>query len=102
MNISRKNKFEIQLLSENYLNSKRIIDEAEKCIIKCPSYRLHSHRRIVSHIEYVADTLRDKERFIIINEVIMGKSGKWYLEFFSAPTYYRIRNRAYTQFLNCL
>ena len=97
-----KYKFEIELLSRNYINSKRIIKETEEDIIHTSYERLKAYRRIVSHIENVAETLGEKERLIIQKEVIEGRSGKWYLEYFSAPSYYRHRRKAYSEFLRCL
>ena len=97
-----KEKFEIELLSRNYLNSKRIIKETEEDIIHTSYERLKAYRRIVSHIENVAEGLGEKERLIIQKEVIEGRSGKWYLEYFSAPSYYRHRRKAYSEFLRCL
>ena len=98
----KKQKIEIELLSWNYINSKRIIEETQDDIIPCNYERLKSHLRIVKHIENVARCMSDKERIIIQNEVIEGKTGKWYLEYFSAPSYYRHRKKAYTDFLDCL
>ena len=97
-----KDKFEIELLSRNYLNSKRIIRETEEDIIHTSYEKLKAYRRIVSHIENVAEGLGEKERLIIQKEVIEGRSGKWYLEYFSAPSYYRHRRKAYSEFLRCL
>ena len=97
-----KEKFEIELLSRNYLNSKRIIKETEEDIIHTSYERLKAYRRIVSHIENVTESLGEKERLIIQKEVIEGRSGKWYLEYFSAPSYYRHRRKAYSEFLRCL
>ena len=97
-----KQKFEIELLSRNYLNSKRIIKETEEDIIHTSYEKLKAYRRIVSHIENVAEGLGEKERLIIQKEVIEGRSGKWYLEYFSAPSYYRHRRKAYAEFLRCL
>ncbi|MBR2534139.1 MAG: hypothetical protein IKE50_05105 [Erysipelotrichaceae bacterium] len=97
-----KEKFKIELLSRNYLNSKRIIKETEEDIIHTSYERLKAYRRIVSHIENVAEGLGEKERLIIQKEVIEGRSGKWYLEYFSAPSYYRHRRKAYSEFLRCL
>ena len=100
--MTNKDKFEIELLSRNYLNSKRIIKETEEDIIHTSYERLKAYRRIVSHIENVAEGLGEKERLIIQKEVLEGRSGKWYLEYFSAPSYYRHRRKAYSEFLRCL
>ena len=97
-----KEKFEIELLSRNYIDSKRRINDYETKAVKYNHNRILTYRRIVNHIESVVKTLPDKQRIIIENEVIKGKSGNWYLEYFSAPSYYRHRNQAYENFLRCL
>lgn len=98
----KKIKFEIDLLSKNYIQSKRQIIEHEAEIMRVNKERLKALKRVVDHIEHVAESLDDKEKLIIKNEVINGKKGKWYLEYFSKPTYYRIRYKAYHNFLRCL
>ena len=97
-----KTRFEIALLSENYLKSKRIISEYEENIIDLNSDRLAIHHRIVHHIEYVVESLYDKEKIIIENEVLRGKRGKWYKGIMSSPSYYRYRKSAYQNFLRRL
>lgn len=100
-----KDRFEIVLLSENYLRSKRIIREYEDNNIDINFRRIAVHHRIVNHIEYVVESMHDKEKIIIENEVLRGKKGKWYKAFMSAPSYYpyyRYRKSAYHNFLRCL
>ncbi len=97
-----KERLEISLISKSYINNKRIIRESEENIIKRNYEDLRVCHRIVDHIESVTSTLDEKERLIIENEVINGQSGKWYTEYFSAPTYYRQRRKAYKSFLRCL
>lgn len=98
----KRSRFEIEILSRNYLKSKRLLADVSNHIIDIPPYRLENHKRIVYHIEYIAETLCEKERFIIRKEVMEGKKGKWYLEYFAPSSYYRIRKKAYENFLNCL
>ncbi len=97
-----REKFEIALLSANYLNSKRIIREYEEDIIDLSADRLEIHHRIVHHIEYVVSILDDKEKLIIENEVLRGKKGKWYTGMMTSPSYYRYQRKAYKNFLRCL
>ena len=97
-----KNSLEIKLLSKAYLYNKRLIIESNEHICKRNYDSLKASLKIVKHIEYCASSLEEKNRFIIKNEVIDGKTGKWYKEYFSAPTYYRIRKQAYEEFLRCL
>ena len=97
-----KIRFEIALMTENYLKSKRIICEYEENIIDLSSNRLEIHNRIVHHIEYVVEMMYDKEKIIIENEVLRGRRGKWYKGIMSSPSYYRYRDIAYRNFLDCL
>ena len=58
-----------------------------------------SHR-IVAHIDSVINDLTGKERLIIDKEIIENKKGsKWYMEYFSVPSYYRARKIAYQMFI---
>ena len=100
-NIS-KNKFEIQLLSQNYLESKRKLKDYDEKLVHYSLDKVRSYRRIVTHIEDIVMILPEKQRIIIENEVLLGKTGAWYLEYFSAPSYYRHRDSAYKNFLNSL
>ena len=47
-------------------------------------------RKIVEHIETV------------VHEVILGKTGQWYRDHLSQPSYYRHRKEAYRTFLRNL
>ena len=97
-----KEQFEIQLLSQNYLESKRRLKEFDEKLVYYNSDKVRSYRRIVTHIEDIAMLLPEKQRIIIENEVLLGKTGAWYLEYFSAPSYYRHRDKAYKNFLKSL
>ena len=95
-------RFEIELLSKNYIESKRRLKDHDERIVNYSINKIKAYRRIVSHIEDVVRILPEKERIIIENEVIHGKNGTWYLEYFSASSYYRHRKSAYSNFLNYL
>ncbi len=97
-----KSKFEIEILSREYLNSKRVIREAENSIIRYNSRKLERSFRIVYHIEYVVESLDEDDKFIIRNELMEGRRGDWYLSYFSPTAYYRHREKAYENFLHCL
>ena len=92
----------INLLSKSYILHKRKIREAEMQIVARNYDELRVAHKICDHIENVVNELDDKEKLIIESEVIKGKTGRWYDEYFSAPSYYRIRKRAYSIFLNSL
>lgn len=83
------------------MSTKRI-EESEMNIRKRSYDELRPSRIIVSHLRNVAKQLEEKERIIIENEVLLGKKGKWYLEYFSSSCYYRTRKKAYRDFLRII
>ena len=64
--------------------------------------RLETHMKVICHIEYAIQLLPEEEQFIIRNEVLYGKGGKWYLGYYTHSGYYKIRKKAYRNFLRCL
>ena len=102
MNKKDQDFIKISLLSKSYILHKRKIKEAENNIINRNYEELRVAHIICDHIENVIEELDFKERLIIESEVIKGKKGRWYDEYFSAPSYYRIRKKAYKLFLNGL
>ena len=97
-----KDRFEIEMLSRNYLNSKRIIKMSQNCVKNYSRVRLETHMKVICHIEYAIQLLPEEEQFIIRNEVLYGKGGKWYLGYYTHSGYYNIRKKAYRNFLRCL
>ena len=90
------NKHIIDRLSVAYLASKQFINDKV-------SARNNERRHIVSFIESVIkNSLNENDKFIITNEVLLGKKGNWYHEYLSDSTYYRHRKLAYANFLSCL
>ncbi|MBO4359129.1 MAG: hypothetical protein IKX97_07745 [Erysipelotrichaceae bacterium] len=102
MNKLKRQKFEIEMLSRHYLDSKYKLEDHSHALLEICPHRIKNYRRTVKHIEDVARTLPDKQRLIIEHEVMMGKTGTWYLEYFSASSYFRHRAKAYDNFLDCL
>ena len=92
----------ISALSDSYLKHKRMLRENDLGVNRRSSGSLESARIIVSHTEMVVDSLKDRDRFIIYNEVILGKRGDWYREYLSTATYYRHRKKAYQTFIRSL
>ena len=84
------------------MNSRRIIRESQELIKIYPRKEIEMHKKVMYHIEYVAESLEDTDRFIIEKEVIEGRRGKWYTTYFSPTAYYRHRKKAYASFLRCL
>ena len=102
MSRSSKERFEIELISRGYLQSKRIVKEHQSNIKRVNTEKYRLCRTIVEHVENVAYSLDETERFIIEKEVIEGRRGKWYMGYLTRPSYYRYRKEAYKDFLNFL
>ena len=96
------NKADIEILSKEYIKRKRMIREMEDNIIQYNRRNMESCYRIVLHIEYVVENLDDIDKLIIKNELLEGKTGEWYLSYFSPTCYYHRREKAYENFLHCL
>lgn len=97
--INKNNKYQIDAVAKHYLIQKRIIKEYELGLSFVSKERLDFARRSTKRINLIANDLDDSSRFIIRNEIILGKTGTWYQGFLSTPTYYRHRNKAYKLFL---
>lgn len=102
MNINEKDIYEIKLIGRSYISHKRRLLEAERKVMNHSSFEINCSKNIVDHIETIVNDLNEKDRFIIENEVVNGKEGKWYLSYLSTSTYYRQRKKAYRSFLNSL
>lgn len=80
-----------RIIEQHYLNnicvSEEELQQAEKC-----------KERIQSELKYLDET----NYLVIKNEIIDGKTGSWYLELMSTPTYYRYRKIAYATFIKNL
>lgn len=93
------NKHIVDKLSAAYLSSKRFVSDK----VSVHSNFEHERQHIVFFIESVIkNNLNENDRFIITNEVLLGKKGNWYHEYLSTSTYYRHRKLAYANFLSCL
>ena len=99
---NKKQRRDIELLSRNYRDFKLLLDEVQGNVASHDYRKIEAGIKIIAHIENVIDSLEEDDRFIIEKEVIEGKRGNWYLDYFSASSYYRHRNRAYMNFLRCL
>lgn len=58
---------------------------------------------IVENMDYVVfNMLNEDDRQIIYNEVILGRKGEWYLEYYAKSTYYNHSRKAYRNLLTYL
>ena len=92
----------IDQLSKSYIYSRNIIKEQELGINLKSKRNIDAYKNIVNGIENAINCLEDNDKYIIYNEVVLGKKGEWYYGYLSTPTYYRHRKAAYHNFLDCL
>lgn len=90
----------IDLINKTYHYHKRVLFEAENGIKNYDYLRVRASRIVVSHIDNVVNDLTGRIKLIIESEVVGNMKGtKWYIEFFSMPSYYRARKIAYKMFI---
>ena len=90
------------MLAKHYNLSLMAIQAAEKKMKYIDHDELQRHIYIVNHIDMVIETLREEEKFIVKKEVAESRKNGWYHGYLSRSTYYRHRQRAYKNFLDCL
>ena len=93
------NKHIVDKLSAAYLASKYSVSDK----LLAHNKKTLEEQHIVFFIENVTNnSLNENDKYIITNEVLLGKKGNWYHEYLSPSTYYRHRKLAYANFLSCL
>lgn len=90
---------DIMVLRESYRYALRVLKEDEANLVKRKKPQIIRCSYVVRHIENVIEYLPERDRFILTNEFILEKSGKWYRDYYSESTYYRSRINAYRTFL---
>lgn len=99
---TKKYKYEINAVAKCFMVQKRILKEYELGISTKTKEDLESAKRLLDKVYLVINDLDDNSKFIIHNEVVLGRKGNWYCGLLSTPTYYRHRYKAYSQFLEYL
>ena len=97
-----KDKILIDQISKSYLLSRNIVLENDLGVVKRSKRNVDAYRVIVDRIDSAISTLDDNDKYIIYNEVVLGKKGEWYRDYISTPTYYRHRKIAYNNFINSI
>jgi len=97
-----KPKKTIQLLSEAYRFGINALYNHNKGIKRRPQKDIEAYKKITTRIEECIYLLDSESRFIIENEIIIGRNGTWYTEYLSTATYYRHANKAYKTYLRLL
>ncbi|MBR2801851.1 MAG: hypothetical protein IKE21_04550 [Erysipelotrichaceae bacterium] len=89
----------IRALTKSYSRSKRKLEEDIAGTYRYRAEELEHSLYIVKHMEAILRSMDEKDKLIIQKEVIEGRKGKWYEEFYTSSTYYRRRKAAYRAFL---
>lgn len=89
----------VSLIALVYVRARRKMLESENGAYDYPFYILNDCQKIVHHIDAVIESMDEKSRLILENEVKKGRKGEWYLEYCSTTTYYRIREEVYQAFI---
>lgn len=94
------NKTLIDQLAKSYGMARYYIKEHECGVVRRSKETIEACHNIVNRIDSVISTLKDDDKFIIYNEVVLGKKGDWYRDYVSVSTYYRYSKVAYSDFIN--
>ncbi len=92
----------IEILAHGYRDSSKILHNYELGLKSYQESQLKVCRTMIAHIEDAVNFLDEREKFIIYNEVILGKKGKWYLEYYSPSAFNVRKKQAYKEFLRIL
>lgn len=96
----KSNKMQIDLLADAYKRANRRLVEYEYGNYNYSDNVINDSEKVVYHIDSVIDAMDEQSKYILDNEVKHHKSGRWYEEYCSHTTYYRIREKAYQEFLD--
>ena len=86
---------DIMVLRESYRYALRVLKEDEANLVKRKKPQIIRCSYVVRHIENVIEYLPERDRFILTNEFILEKSGKWYRDYYSeynSGNYYLKKN----------
>lgn len=86
-NVSNKDKIDlINFLFNRYRMAK--LKNENQCLVRI--------------IDQIISFLDEDSRLIITNEFMYKSKNSWYLDYYSKSTYYRLKNEAMINFLDCL
>lgn len=95
-------KSKMTIFVESYRDYKKMLNDYESGLSYYSEDKIAAIRRMIARMESPLDYMDERDRFIIYNELILGKKGKWYLAYYS-PSAYRVRRKeAYRIYLHLL
>lgn len=88
-------------IASSYFHAKKMIDCRERALSDSHSSSGENiYTRFVARVNKVFSNLDDMDRTIINNDFYYEDYQYWYTKYFSASTYYRLRNKAIKNFLS--
>ena len=88
------------LLADSYQRIKKILKANDEGISSIDKSLYDAMQATVETLMGFAEKLEESERFIIENEVFLGKTGNWWSSYYSESAYRANRKSAYEKFLN--
>lgn len=99
---NKLNKEYMAIYIKGYRDFSKMLYDHDHGFIRHNPEEIESIRKMVQHMENTINYLDESERFIIYNELILHKTGKWYLEYYSESSYRRKCKTAYSNYLRLL
>ena len=87
------------LLIDSYQRIKKILSANEKGYCSIDKSVCEAMQMSIKKFDDFIEGLEEKERFIVENEVLLGKSGNWWTSYYSESAYRANRKSAYEKFL---
>lgn len=102
MHRPKESKTVIDIVKKTYNRSCRIVEQYYFNNIYVSENELKMAQMCKERIQSELQYLDEMNYLVIKNEIIDGKTGNWYSDIMSAPTYYRYRKKAYATFIKNL
>ena len=71
-------------------------------VSECDNRELAEAFEYIETIDAILASLPDDEALILRNDYFSSRQAKWYMNYFTKSTYYRIRSRAIDEFVRCV
>lgn len=89
----------VRYMGELYRSHRLLLLEKAHGYDNCSSEEEENARWLIHRMNYSINGLSSQSRYIIRREIIDGKKGNWYEREMSVTGYYRLRKKAYRDFL---
>lgn len=86
------------IIIESYHNLRKTLADEQNGFQHCDKERLFAYQEALRTMEKARLLLSERERFIIDNEVFLGRKGRWYESYYSENAYRNCRRDAYRMY----